>query len=1162
MKTPLEQNEKRGSALLIVLGLLGFLMISAVAFSITMRTEYKAAAAYRQSVIARDLVATAFAEAQYAVELSMEKSAKDMATLQRSEKRRRDYLCPFKSSDSDEYGRLISSSNGSSASVENHGDMAYLLDERAMRHVPPYVAYDVLNILEFGGNSTALDVLSSRDDDVYTINDYARWRPITVKRPKVDVSKITNSNRVEDVDEVIIGRMAWSVINLSDTLDINGIGSASTVRGLGLTGSEFAYIGGEVGADGLFKTDVDFGNLPLFYTNADISQYAALSRDSGSFFIANGDNHPIYSWIFAASDRGEDHRIDAEAKSILAPFSVYSFWPDPERGQRHASRNRTYPANAITEEAINSGAAEDYFDESLFRDFGASGQSSSVYLNFLRMLGDYIDKDKTPTYDGIVNDYLNHSLPSAENTPMVNEVAYDAANSLSEQDIESVIDKDLVETIEGLASIPGNTSAEDWQAFKTLGEAGLDEEIELTFEKLALDVALGAYYPASTADTSDTYDLYPEGFIGLSARAYINDAEKESIISREKAIAATEMKDASGVAVAADGNVFTKGSYETLEPKNATDLVITLNPRDIPVRLPETVDNSARDQNIKIRCLVDFFFRAKIEGNEIVDRVPVSNARSTSSPSVEDAKDIKTMLDLAYTGRRNDKSTMGVLDSQFFRVTKAFEITFSVRWVQEGTGKNAKYICKVYGEDGKGAPSVEILSNETSFGRETLRSVNDTGAATASPLCIFPDKGCWSTIDPRYNWISPMYGCSDAATPYVGSNVTINSSLSSPHWLFVPNADLTADGTTPSEVQIAYEENHLDIVPFSWGLKIEDIRYNTNNTGSLLMPSEIAFLPVPKATNVWHSEVATLSYLQHSIADYYNNVGQDSFFRTIPIVDLGDGVISGTEQTAYNELINSLSGFTGIPEEHRSIMSVYAGQDNYILGQRLRRLAMKGLPASIKDAVAVSSTRIDEAANAGRISDEFATGMRALKDASTQAPTEACSKYTTFINDYLFPIPDDNNDDIDWATGASLTDATDVDSLRATRPQNALDPLGIFGEDVTGITSSDAIDESYFADIIKLYNEQAKTPSTTGNANEDNCKLGQNDITNLVAFSRECFGDRQQLFLYIMRVDTTASASKDRLHEATPTSTTRAIALVWRDAYGEIPSRVVYFTTL
>jgi hypothetical protein len=401
-----------------------------------------------------------------------------------------------------------------------------------------------------------------------------------------------------------------------------------------------------------------------------------------------------------------------------------------------------------------------------------------------------------------------------------------------------------------------------------------------------------------------------------------------------------------------------------------------------------------------------------------------------------------------------------------------------------------------------------------------------------------------------------MFGIRDEATAYIGTQMTsITKSLSSPHWLFQENVtDLTAEGLTPSEVQQAYQTTHANIVPFVWGLNIEDIRYNTNDTGTLLMPSELASVPVPKATNVWYSETNPFSnYLQHSVNAYHENVGQESFFRTIPIIDFDDGVVSSTEQVAYNDIINTLSSFSGMPEEHRSIMSVYAGQDNYILGQRLRRLAMKGIPASIKDAIAISATRIDTATKAGRINDDFAKDIKTLASGVT-APTTACPKYDTFINDYLFPIPKESSN-VDWPSQVTASDNMTPEDLRASRPQNAKDPLGIFGKEVTGISSDNDIDATYFAKLIELYNTQAKVPNGT---TEDNQKLGQNDINNLIAFSRECFGDRQQLFLLILRVDATAAASEGRLHEATPTSTTRAVALVWRDAYGELPPRIIY----
>ncbi len=72
-------------------------------------------------------------------------------------------------------------------------------------------------------------------------------------------------------------------------------------------------------------------------------------------------------------------------------------------------------------------------------------------------------------------------------------------------------------------------------------------------------------------------------------------------------------------------------------------------------------------------------------------------------------------------------------------------------------------------------------------------------------------------------------------------------------------------------------------------------------------------------------------------------------------------------------------------------------------------------------------------------------------------------------------------------------------------------------------------------------------------------KLGQNDMTTLLAIAKESFGDRQQLFLFILRADFIAYNSARELAAHKPLSTARAVALVWRDAYGELPDRVVYY---
>ena len=59
----MKTSSKRGSALLIVLGFLSFMVVSAVAFSVYMRMERVPSSALRRTVVVRQLVKGAMAQA-------------------------------------------------------------------------------------------------------------------------------------------------------------------------------------------------------------------------------------------------------------------------------------------------------------------------------------------------------------------------------------------------------------------------------------------------------------------------------------------------------------------------------------------------------------------------------------------------------------------------------------------------------------------------------------------------------------------------------------------------------------------------------------------------------------------------------------------------------------------------------------------------------------------------------------------------------------------------------------------------------------------------------------------------------------------------------------------------------------------------------------------
>ena len=181
----------RGSALLIVLGLLAFLMISAVAFSISMRTERSAAAAYRRNLMARELLSTAFADARATLDYALEGQHKD-AGFKRNEASTRtvEALAPFKYPDQDRYGRLITSRNSDAFDATSVGNdsIAYLLDGKVLAHVPPYVAYPVYKALEQQQPVVDDDIDDHLGDGKrYYLDWSAGWKPIKAKIPKLTV---------------------------------------------------------------------------------------------------------------------------------------------------------------------------------------------------------------------------------------------------------------------------------------------------------------------------------------------------------------------------------------------------------------------------------------------------------------------------------------------------------------------------------------------------------------------------------------------------------------------------------------------------------------------------------------------------------------------------------------------------------------------------------------------------------------------------------------------------------------------------------------------------------------------------------------------------------------------------------------------------------------
>ena len=1148
MKTFSNTSPNRGSALLIVLGLLSFLMISAVAFSISMRTERSAAAAYRRNVQARELLTTAFADARANVELALNSQRNEGGTSfdrNVASTRTVEKLAPFKYPNADAYGRIITSRYGDSldatdASSADEEPIAYILDDAMMRHVPPYVADTVYNTLERQKPTRPSAATSELGYGNYYIDWTAGWKPIIAEIPERDIE--VNGKRVSGVNggTAVIGRMAWAVVNLSDSLDINAIGSVSPYRGIGLTGSELAF-GQPLSSTtddyyDLFNTAKDIKtlkssskvDLPIFCSNADLAQYASRVKDSasGSIVVDNGNEAP-FSW--------EDTLANTKNNVFFSPFSVYGFWPNADRKKENGARAASdssqdvISCNEVSESAISQGATG--LGDKLAKLANTKlGESGDAGFNFVRMLHDYIDANHEPDiFDtGAVADLYNNAQPTVESVPMLCELGYNATGWEAkpfEKIIQELIDRGIY---------PDGKQDTVYESVDDIPDTLGDQTLKLTLPDLSQQISLRGYFPGAS-ESDKTYTFIPEGFVGVCASTTVSGSTD---VKMEKSTLTSQLKrDATGSILEMEGGaaeVFKGVSGITL--KNAESMTLEVKGSDIPVG-NDKKSSQPEPKAIAINLLVDFFVRVSVEGDgAVVDMCPTDRGQGMK----------RTKADYpSSTTSRVDASAMGKIDSQFFRITRPVSITFSLKWNVEEKETNEgkrRYTAKAVLAD---KPKLSAESNWTTEFLLTKQGGSErklqpaSKKTDASYLALSEESGTWFTIDPRYNWISPMLGCKDE-TPegsYLASGYGAQPKFSSPHWIFIPGAEITSGNSSPSDVQTSYAKAHSDIVPFSWGLEVQDIRYGYNDAGQLFMPAEVAFLPVPCATSTWHPYQR--DYLMYTFSSYHESVAKMSFFRSLPVVDLKDGAMSYSK---FVPLASMLSGFGGdnFPEEHRGIVNVFAGQDNYLLCQRLRQLALLGTPSTIREAAYVTYQRLQAASTVSRVPKDMLSDLDALK--TLPAPTEIKPKYDTFITQYLFPLPKTSGGESanarDWSKEKELYKGK---SGKPSRPQT-----------LDFIVQEGSTDGDSFVDRLKAYNDaQASTQ-----------KLGQNDMTTLLALSRECFGDRQQLFLYLLRADFIAYHSARTLASHKPLSTARAVALVWRDAYGELPDRVVYFQFL
>jgi len=363
-RVPFERGAaKQGSALLIVLGFLSFMMISAVSFAIYMRIERQASSNYRHSVTARHLLNAGLCRAidEIDAELRVPSAPGGFAR-------------PVKFPDWP--GRVKPSAvpNGGQNSQD-----ARVLSLEALSFIPAIFVNDVRR---YAIPNTA----DSRDPNGYTWAG-AKWRPLSMP---------VNFNSGENAfGAAEVGRYAYVCINLSDMLDVNGVGaSAASTNRINISHLFDSEAKAKTFDSNKAAQDRRYENLQDFYA----CMYARKDPTFGSPYhelMETGDD--------VGFDEAQNHVLVTD--SIAKPEYVRSADPcnvleDPPVSSALLGASRT--ASASLEAKFQTALANALVG-------GLQNQGNMMAT----MIADYLDKDSQPKQ-------LN--MPSVEMVPMISQI--------------------------------------------------------------------------------------------------------------------------------------------------------------------------------------------------------------------------------------------------------------------------------------------------------------------------------------------------------------------------------------------------------------------------------------------------------------------------------------------------------------------------------------------------------------------------------------------------------------------------------------------------------------------------------------------------------------------------------------------------------------------
>jgi len=403
-----ENSNRRGSALLIVLGMLSFMIVSAVAFSVYMRTSRAPSSYLRRSVSTQHLVKAALARAIEDIDdhigndpypgvgpMSILEIPRNWVDpVDRREYRGRldswkhRVFCPYADAAGD---TTFKTSNGTNGSGELDTDGAD-------------------NCVEFGNTISVLTLEGLGYIPAPYVNQVRYWS----RRSQTANTKDFNYD---------LGRWAYNAINVSDLLDVNSI-RAYTNRNSGAYGR--LSLSSTVKAAGIDpKAFDDFvknrGGTESQMPFVSIMDFNLAAGKSGTV------KSPFYNWITQGGNNGFYGNSPSNEVAPLV-FITDSWYPPTNQFSGASSANNAYYLSRADHQPFMKAAFDSQYKDGLMdviREGNVNREPfDNIFSKYLRAVGcaclyDYLDKDSVP---------LSLATPSTEAVPMVTGISFPDPN--------------------------------------------------------------------------------------------------------------------------------------------------------------------------------------------------------------------------------------------------------------------------------------------------------------------------------------------------------------------------------------------------------------------------------------------------------------------------------------------------------------------------------------------------------------------------------------------------------------------------------------------------------------------------------------------------------------------------------------------------------------